>query len=301
MRYSRFRASMLGLEPQKRNRNKPAQSKVTKSTKVARPKKEDLSKLKAVLKPDPAATPSKFDAIIKSECVKVKQEQAPAQAECHVTPVSMVGPLVPEAHPHLHPRLPTPCSDSDLLAPSQIFESSPASDLLHSEASFDFGATPSQCTHHQESWHQHSSPLPFQPFGMQFDLDDFTASFCEHQHGHHDTAGLSFPGTLLNTEQGHNEIRHDPWTYPKSWISKRVPSDHKGVGVPGLFLSFGYEGGFYGRRRKATPFHSCSQAEQCCQRLRFRSRSTVQICVATGRRNVMYYTYIQLSYQWHIS
>ncbi|KAK4455601.1 hypothetical protein QBC34DRAFT_70979 [Podospora aff. communis PSN243] len=235
MRYSRFKAAMLGLEPTRRNRTNPNRSRVTKK------KKDDKASKKDTARPDsPDQDNIKADASsIKREQLlrhsedttagpssllspKVKEERmftAPSPLDGHPSsqqPSSQFSsnPTMSEIQSRLHMRLLTPCSDSDVLAGY-----SPASEMLHSETapSFDFRGD-----HHHHAadpvvasqWHH----TPYSPFGLGVGVNmGYTpenecfssagGAFCDHtghshshthgpHGGHHGHAGIVVPDEL---------------------------------------------------------------------------------------------------------
>lgn len=149
MRYSRFRSSMLGLEPQKRNRTPNNKNKVTKS-------KKDSAKLTAtkreedddLVKPEPSMgdRPTFADFRAGSPAVNVKHEMS--QHNFHsaqFTPTSMASPAGQECQPNHPMRLLTPCSDDMLSVPHNLhFSPQPA--LL---GGFDLGSGP--CGHEHDA------------------------------------------------------------------------------------------------------------------------------------------------------
>ncbi|EOO04301.1 hypothetical protein UCRPA7_177 [Phaeoacremonium minimum UCRPA7] len=199
MRYSRFRSAMLGLEPQRRNRTSGTKSKVTKSKKEPKAKREEAAK------PNPE-TASTQDSAPKTESPKVKQESLPTPAETQSIPISMAAPLIPDTQTQLHNRLLTPCSDTDLLAASHGYATSPASEMLHSEAGYDFTGAAS-CAHDHASWHQ--SPA-YSAFGVPYELDTFTTGYCDHQHTHHHGGDFGMPTPMIGMD--HNvPVKHEEW------------------------------------------------------------------------------------------
>jgi hypothetical protein len=186
MRYSRFKAAMLGTEPQRRNRTNPNRSRVSKKKKAEGSKSRNDDTAQA-----------QDDAKAETGRSNIKQERAATEGA--ETPSSLFSPRVKEermfmhgsspldppsgSQPHrlggghliggsqaqamsemqsrLHMRLLTPCSDSDVLtsAASQGFgHHSPASEMLHPDAtSFDFCHEPGPLQHHS---HHHGGSDP---------------------------------------------------------------------------------------------------------------------------------------------
>ena len=191
---------MLGLEPQRRNRTSGTKSKVTKSKKESKAKKEES------VKAETDAASSTQDSAMKVESPKVKQESIPTPAETQAALVPVTAPLMPDAQNQFNNRLLTPCSDTDLLAASHGYATSPASEMLHSETAYDFSG-PAACTHEHASWHQ--SPA-YSTFGVPYELDSYTAAYCEHQHSHHHGGEFSMSTPMMGMD--HNvPVKHEEW------------------------------------------------------------------------------------------
>jgi len=190
MRYSRFRAAMLGIEPQRRNRTaNPNRSRVSKK------KKDDARTTNKTSKDETG--PVSGSGIKSENSGPVKRERDAAdRAE---TPSSMImSPMVKEErifptptpndgrsqlnqqhHSQQHPlagfasdmqfrphsmRLLTPCSDSDVLTTaSQPFghHSPAASDMLHPEPAMSFNDFCREPPHHHNesiaAWNHHAA------------------------------------------------------------------------------------------------------------------------------------------------
>ena len=219
MRYARFRASLLGIEPQRRNRTGTNKSKVTKSKKEAKTKKE---KEEQTIKPEPNVTPevqqetsktlspkikNKNETIVKKESELSLSDGLPTPAE--ILPVSM-----PENQTQFpHNRLLTPCSDTDIFAASQHFATSPVNEMLHNheQSPFDY-AGPGHChvTPDQVSSPWHPSPsyahFQFQPY-------EYSATppvFCDHQHtvAHQEGFGIA-PSAMMAPGHSHVPVKHE--------------------------------------------------------------------------------------------
>jgi hypothetical protein len=173
MRYSRFRSAMLGIEPQKRNRNTTnSKNKVTKSKKESRPvtKREDQDDEErddpVKSEPDYNGQSAYSDYQAHLSNMRVKHEMSQQQQQQHhhnpYQPAHFNSPS-PAGAESL--RLLTPCSDDMLSVPHNL-QFSPPPALI---AGFD--QMPSEpCTHGHEdhdvsnepsSWA--ASPI-FQPF-----------------------------------------------------------------------------------------------------------------------------------------
>lgn len=219
MRYSRFRASVLGIEPKRRNRNPKDsnKSKVTKSqkeTKTVAAKKEKDEE--ATVKPDPGAVPQ---ATAASGTIKIKNEAGSVKKEAiqnklnnfnnfrFPTPADMspLATTLPDTAAHLPlARLLTPGSDSnELFAPTHggsgafIAAASPipANDaLLHQHHLHNtvFGYTPAGQQESPSPWHPTSpsySPFQLPPYEMDNFNSAAAAGYCDHtsqqQQQHH--------------------------------------------------------------------------------------------------------------------
>ena len=200
MRYSRFKSSMLGLDPQKRNRANQAKSKVTKPKRDTKAKKEEL------VKQDPGTKSGVLQTVPEALSPEIKRETSQARMDSEPPSMPVTGVTMPDSHFNFHSRLLTPCSDTDLLGTSQSYATSPASEMVQSEP-FDFAA-PVHCTHDHASWPQGSG---YQTYGMPYELDSYAAGFCEHQHTHHPTDGLCVPSAIMNPDPGHVSLKHEEW------------------------------------------------------------------------------------------
>lgn len=88
MRYSRFRAAMLGLEPQRRNRTNPTKSRVSKRKRGdgQKPKKEEKSSNGDTIKTEDATNTT---TTIKSERQNIIQ-QSPAPSQSSMMPTTLM-------------------------------------------------------------------------------------------------------------------------------------------------------------------------------------------------------------------
>ncbi|KAI8634089.1 hypothetical protein F5Y19DRAFT_198954 [Xylariaceae sp. FL1651] len=181
MRYSRFRSAMLGLEPTRRNRTGPPKSRVTKAKKDSKSRRDESVKSESAAGSPPATSQEPPQPASQ----KIKQENAQYSLNNRLTPALTPGPpvSVPPAAitntPMLQNRFLTPCSDTDTYATSPAMTSSPASDMIHTQSSFDFHAPP--CHDHADQAWQHGTSY----FAAAYPFDDFTAATCDHQHLHH--------------------------------------------------------------------------------------------------------------------
>ncbi|KAB5585791.1 hypothetical protein GE09DRAFT_38492 [Coniochaeta sp. 2T2.1] len=194
MRFSRFRQLVQGPQPQKRNRTASSKNRVTKSKKDGKVKK---AKDPDSLQDDADSQESSTQDTTKDECVDsphVKQEmsQPPperAMMNSMFNPTSAPMPTT-NMQAQFQSRLLTPCSDSDALAASSSYGTSPGSDMLRADPTFDFaGSSPCAHTHEHLSWPQsHSYPA----YGVNFGLSGYSPA-CDHQSNHmgEDQLGIS--------------------------------------------------------------------------------------------------------------
>lgn len=215
MRYSRFRNSLLNIEPQRRNRAGGNKSKVTKSKKETKTRKESEQPIKN----DPNTSPDTQQEGSKAPSTKVKDEalvkrevqQTPSES-C-IAPAEMPSTSLPDTHMQFHNRLLTPCSDTDLFAISHGYATSPASDVLqHEPGHYDYTGATGHCGHDTASW----QPSPsYSPFAMpSYEIDSYSApasAFCEHQHTTHpDGFGIA-PSAMMAPDQSHALVKHEEW------------------------------------------------------------------------------------------
>lgn len=214
MRYSRFRQSILGHEPQRRNRN-PNKSKITKSKKDAKGKKE---KDEQQIKPDPNAALDARQQDLKNEphqaknSALVKTESGQPESDARLSGINLPSMPIDDAHVHFQNRLLTPCSDTDIFGPtSHVFTTSPVSDL-HQDQPFDYTGTTDQCAGHGSgTWH--TSP-PYSSYLHQYDMEGYSASpaFCSgHQQSPHtENFGID-PSAMMVPDPSHVPVKHEEW------------------------------------------------------------------------------------------
>lgn len=184
MRYSRFRASMLGIEPQKRNRTSTtSKNRVTKSKKDGKTKK---TRGDGSFQDEPSSQESGAQSTPKSESPRVKREMSQLPPEGTMMPSMFSTTSAPmsatDMQSQFQTRLLTPCSDSDALAASSSYGASPGSDMLQQDASYDFTAS-SPCAHGHEqmTWpHGHAYPS----FGVNFEFSGYSAGPSDQHNGH---------------------------------------------------------------------------------------------------------------------
>lgn len=226
MRYSRFRASLLGIEPQRRNRTGPNKSKVTKSKKEVKPKKEKEEKVgeDQHIKPDPSAAPESRQEPPKVLSPKVKDEvikQEPQQphSEALFTTVEMPPVSIPETQMQLHhSRLLTPCSDTDLLSAPRGYAASPVNETIHTHRTSPYDYT--GAAHCRVAPDQVASPWQpspsYPPFQIQtYEVDGYCvtpSAFCDHQHAvtHPEGFGIA-PGAMMPLEHGRVPVKNEDW------------------------------------------------------------------------------------------
>lgn len=215
MRYSRFRNSLLHIEPQRRNRAGGNKSKVTKSKKETKTRKESEQPIKN----DPNTSPDTQQEGPKAPSPKIKDE-ALVKREVQQTPsetciaaAEMPSTSLPDTNMQFQNRLLTPCSDTDLFAMSHGYATSPASDVLqHETCHYDYTGATAHCGHETASW----QPSPsYSPFAMpSYEIDSYSApasAFCEHQHTTHpDGFGIA-PSAMMAPDQSHALVKHEEW------------------------------------------------------------------------------------------
>lgn len=216
MRYSRFRNSLLNIEPQRRSRAGVTKSKVIKSKKEAKTTKKENEQS---IKNDPNASLDTQEEAFKAASPKVKDEtrikrefqRTPSEAcitQADVPPTSL-----PDTQMQFHNRLLTPCSDSDLFAMSHGYATSPASDVLrHESGQYDYTGATAHCGHDSASW----QPSPsYSPFTIpSYEMDSYSAppsAFCDHQHITHPEGFGIAPSAMMATDQSHSLVKHEEW------------------------------------------------------------------------------------------
>jgi len=223
MRFSRFRQSIQGPQSQKRNRTASSKNRVTKSKKDGNGKK---AKDPDSPKDEPDSQESNTQHTTKEEFVEsshVKHEtsqEPPDRAMMN----SMFNPIsATSMQAQFQSRLLTPCSDSDALAASSSYGTSPGNDMLHTDPTFDFaGSSPSAHAHEHLSWPQtHCYPT----YGVNFGVNGYPAGPCGHHSGHlgDDQLGIN-QHTQLST--------HDFGSHQQSQLSNEDLRLDQGVMQP---------------------------------------------------------------------
>ncbi|KAI0884755.1 uncharacterized protein GGS22DRAFT_146626 [Annulohypoxylon maeteangense] len=206
MRYSRFRSSMLGLEPTRRNRTGQPKSRVTKSKKEPRLRKGENVKSELALD-----SPELHDSI-ETTPPRIKQESPYPSFESRLTPRLTPGPgsMPPPMHNTsgvIQPRLLTPCSDMDMFSPSPTLMSSPGTDLIPRN-SFEFRESP--CPNHNDPmW---PSVPSYPAYSPSYPFEDYGAGHCEHPHMHPQQVHLGLPSQPIDpNEEWVNVKREASW------------------------------------------------------------------------------------------
>jgi hypothetical protein len=173
---------MLGIEPQKRNRTGGNKSKVAKSKKDQKLKKEEPS-IKAESMAEALQFASQYDKCTAS----IKQELSQAGYPSQFTPTSLPSPSVVDCQPELHSRLMTPCSD-DMLSATHTLGLNAGNNILCSTSAFDRGS----CGHEHSQMNENShgswphSPV-YSNFDAAYDLDEYGLT-CDHLQVDHSLA-----------------------------------------------------------------------------------------------------------------
>ncbi|KAI5864205.1 hypothetical protein GGS23DRAFT_487498 [Durotheca rogersii] len=219
MRYSRFRSAMLGLEPTRRNRTGPPKSRVSKSKKDPKGKKDEA--IKSELAPQRPPTPPPLP---ESVLRKIKQETPQLSLEPRLTPARTPAPASLASLPNtpglmsaaaeMPSRFLTPCSDLDLFAPAGALPPSPGSDLAGAPPpppAFDFHGL-SACPEHADPVWPHS-PLapPCGPFAPAYPFDDYAGVLCEHPHVHPAQLHLGLPTQSIESDAEYADVKHEDW------------------------------------------------------------------------------------------
>ncbi|KAL2104692.1 hypothetical protein VUR80DRAFT_9853 [Thermomyces stellatus] len=202
MRYSRFKAAMLGLEPQKRAKNGVTKPKA-KPKKEAKPKNEDPVKsehrdVKPLAGVKREASPPRA----------VKEEQKPQPFRVQFTPVSMA-----DSPTEVGGRLLTPCSDEALQGNPNLLMT-PASEMLSASSTFDMG----HCEHEHNAQGAWGDMPLFSEFDAAYGTVGYGDGMCEHQmehshlqgyeaghdHGHELADGVLDMGSSIH-------VKTEPW------------------------------------------------------------------------------------------
>ncbi|KAK3953903.1 hypothetical protein QBC32DRAFT_105398 [Pseudoneurospora amorphoporcata] len=182
MRYSRFRASMLGTEPRPRNRTNPDKNRVTKAKKEEgkKPKKNAVKVEKEKEKEEESKSQSSQS--MPSPPLKDDQDfilpEPSSLDNMYPTPTSVATPMC-DIHPRMQLRHLTPCSDLDALTTSPHIYTPAAvpacpTDMLlgHTDTPFDYTGSATTTT---GSW-QPTLPA-YAGYGMGYELDTYATAY----------------------------------------------------------------------------------------------------------------------------
>jgi len=204
---------MLGLEPTKRNRTGPPKSRVTKSKKESKNKKDDSVKSDSAAGSPLATTPEPSQP---APPQRIKQENAQYVYNSRLTPALTPGPApsVPVAPTSvsntamLQNRFLTPCSDTETFPPSPVMVSSPASDILHSQGSYDFHGPP--CHDPVDPAWPHGTSY----FAAAYPFEDYSPVSCDHQHIHHPLhpqSHMTLASQSIEADIQQAEVKREEW------------------------------------------------------------------------------------------
>ncbi|KAI1825214.1 hypothetical protein F4861DRAFT_210779 [Xylaria intraflava] len=214
MRYSRFKSAMLGLEPTRRNRSGPPKSRVSKSKKDSKSRKDDSVKSESTISPTTEeSTPAPSLEPPTPTAQKIKQEGAPYTYNDRLTPALTPGPVPvpPGVIPNttiLQNRFLTPCSDTDKFPAPSAVASSPAGDMIHSNHSFDFHGPP--CPDHVDPTWPHVSSY----FAAAYPYEDYTNAACDHQHLQHTLhpqCQMGLPAQSIEADAEEANVKREEW------------------------------------------------------------------------------------------
>lgn len=218
MRYSRFRASMLGTEARPRNRTNPDKNRVTKAKKEERPKKKDVKVEKEKREEQEEQSKSQASNAMPSPPLKDEKDFVPPEPSpldnFYSTPISMATPMS-DIQSRTHMRLLTPCSDSDVLTTSPHIYTSTAvpahpTDMLlgHSDTSYDFVGSSTTTG----SW-QPSLPA-YAGYGMGYELDTYATAFTvsdSQQNEQHAAEQLRVHAAMMEHENCETMVKQEEW------------------------------------------------------------------------------------------
>ncbi|KAI0008458.1 hypothetical protein F4779DRAFT_448063 [Xylariaceae sp. FL0662B] len=207
MRYSRFRSIILGIEPTRRNRTGPANpSRVTKSKKGSNAKKsKDVKAESTTESPAPPEIPE-------LPAPKIKQETLQYGFDNRLTPGLTPGPTsapptMSNTPTVIQPRFLTPCSDTDSFTPSPTLTSSPTSDMINTQNTFDF-AGPSCSDHTDPAW-QHGPA--YTTFANSYPFDDYGLGSCDQHMHHHQQAHFAILNQTIEGDGDDIDVKHEDW------------------------------------------------------------------------------------------
>ncbi|KAK3392629.1 hypothetical protein B0T20DRAFT_60856 [Sordaria brevicollis] len=221
MRYSRFRASMLGTEARPRNRTSPDKNRVTKAKKEERPKKTAVKvEKKEAEEEEEEEEQSKGQAsnAMLSPPLKDEKDFVPHEPSTldnfYSTPISMATPMS-DLQSRTQMRLMTPCSDSDVITTSPHIYTSTAvpahsTDMLlgHGDTSYDFAGT----TTTTGSW-QPTLPA-YAGYGMGYELDTYATAYTvssSQQNEQHAAEQLRIHAAMMEQESCEAIVKQEEW------------------------------------------------------------------------------------------
>ncbi|KAI1084482.1 hypothetical protein F5B20DRAFT_298110 [Whalleya microplaca] len=209
MRYSRFRSSMLGLEPTRRNRASPAKPRIRKSKKDSTSRKDESVKSESA--PESPVPQEMLDMpdMPETPVPKIKQENSQYGFDSRLTPGLTPGPTsapptMSNTPAVIQPRFLTPCSETESFTPSPMLASSPTSDMINSPSSFDF-AGPSCSDHTDPAWQHGPAYTNFATYAF----DDYGIGSCEYQHMHHHQVHLGLPNQTIEADGDHIDVKNE--------------------------------------------------------------------------------------------
>ncbi|KAL7624399.1 hypothetical protein AAE478_005963 [Parahypoxylon ruwenzoriense] len=211
MRYSRFKSAMLGIEPTRRNRTGAAKSRVTKSKKDAKEKRDEHVKSEPT--PEPRTSPRPLEMT----SPKIKQEALQHSFESRLTPGLTPGPTsmsnastVPNTPSMIQPRFLTPCSDIDVFSRSPTLSPGPISEIVGSQQSphsFEFHGM--RCADNADPMWSHA-PAYTTFAAAAYPYDDYGAGSCEHPHMHH-SPHLGLLNHSIESDADYVVVKHEEW------------------------------------------------------------------------------------------
>ncbi|KAI0181907.1 hypothetical protein GGR52DRAFT_60356 [Hypoxylon sp. FL1284] len=213
MRYSRFKSSILGLEPTRRNRTGQPRSRVTKAKKDAKGKKDDIVKSEPVPPESVSPEPQLAQDAREGSTTIIKQE-SPYSFDYRRTPRLTPGPTsaAMSCTPGvIQPRLLTPSTEADRFSPSPALSSSPG-DFVTPQTSFDYRS--STCPERPDPmWSQvptfptyATSAYSFEPY------ENRSCEPCEHPHVHQQSpVQLGLPTQSIESEGDYIVVKNEDW------------------------------------------------------------------------------------------
>ncbi|KAI1764314.1 hypothetical protein GGR53DRAFT_324254 [Hypoxylon sp. FL1150] len=221
MRYSRFKSAILGLEPTRRNRTSPGKSRVTKSKKEPKGKKNSIVKSESVLPESVSPEPQFAQDSREGSATVIKQETTPYSFDHRftprLTPGMTPGPTsamsMSSAPNVIQPRFLTPCSDIDRFSPSPALTSSPVGDFP--QHSFDYRSSP--CPERPDPMWSQVPPFPtsYGPAAYSFDAyENGSCEPCEHpQMRHESPVHIGLPTQSIETEGDYIVVKNEDWDH----------------------------------------------------------------------------------------